>query len=1044
MVLKRIAALMTAVVMAVLLLPFTARTETVGGLLFRELADGTYEVLRDPASAEPSGTISIPDIANGRRVTRIADGAFAGCGELTDINVPDGITSVGVNAFSGTALLDSQDGDVKYAGRVAVWCDPEAEDVTVRQGTLGLADRLFYLAEDLQTVSLPHTLTELGTATFHGCKKLAQVNIPEGVERIPDGVFAECAALSSVTLPSSLKSVGAYAFYNSGLESVSLPDGVELIGKGAFQKSALGSVSMSYGYVDIGGLAFAETPFYSEQGELKYAGSVVIGCDKSVTSAEIKNGTMAVADMAFSGCVKLQSVYVPASVQTIGEDAFFACENLVSVNLPEGVAGIGEDAFRLCGELGEVTLPNSLRVIEKGAFYGCTKLKTLNGSLVGVEIGEENGSLPDMKPDPPAVFIGAERSDDSITLTWEASCPADMYELDICRNGKWQMAARTSDTSYVVTGLDADTVCEFRIYSFRGEEYSSSAYLRAYTDGVSGKPDAVTGVKAVPAERSVELSWDKSEKADSYEVDVYLGGKWTYLTKTTACSYTAVGLSPNTSYEFKIFAFNGDEYSSSVTVSATTLANTGIPDTVKNVKATITDRSVTLSWDKSEKADSYEIDIYKNGKWTYVDKFADCSYTISGLSESTAYEFKIFAFNGGDYSRSAKVKVMTLANTNKPPSVTGVKAVSTESSVTLSWDKHEKADCYEVDIYKNGKWTYADKVTECSCTVSGLAADTEYQFKVFAFVGEDYSSSVRIKAATLKSDAPERVSGAAAVPSAGSVTLSWDKSEDADSYEIDIYRNGHWELLTNTTNTTYTAAGLEAGVTYKFRIYAFKGDKYSPSVSVEATTVTKLAPPSAAFSETLSVMRGIDVSGWQNEIDFKAVKESGIDFVIVKAGVSSKNAASTVETWEKNYRNAKKCGLSVGAYWYTYANSIDEARTEAEDFAAALRGKEPDLPVYLDLEESDIFTHGKSYVTNLVNTFCGVLENEGLNVGVYCSTTWFANYVDEQTRLKRPAWIADYRGKCYYEGAYGIWQYGTDRISGIDGNCDVNWKFGGS
>lgn len=1042
MILKRITALMTAVVMAVLMFPAAVRSETIGGLLFRELADGTYEVMRDPAAAKPSGTVSIPDTANGRRVTRIADGAFADCGELTDVNVPDGITSVGVNAFSGTAFLDSQDGDVKYAGRVAVWCDPEAEDVTVRQGTLGLADRLFYLAENLRTVSLPYSLTDLGTAAFHGCKRLTAVNIPEGIEKIPDGAFAECAALTSVTLPSSLKSVGAYAFYGSGLESVALPDGVELIGKGAFQRSALGSVSMSCNYIDIGGLAFEQTPFYSEQGELKYAGSVIIGCDKSVASAEINNGTTAVADMAFSGCDKLQSVYIPASVQTIGEDAFFACESLGSVILPEGVSSIGEDAFRLCGELGEVTLPSSLRVIGKGAFYGCTKLKTLNGSLVGVEIGKENGSLPNIKPDPPAVFISAERSDNSITLTWEASCPADMYELDICRNGKWQMAARTSDTSYVVTGLDADTVYEFRIYSFRGEEYSSSAYLRAYTDGVSGRPDPVTGAKAVPSERSVELSWDKSENADSYEIDIFLGGKWTYLDKITACSYTAAGLTPDTSYEFKIFAFNGDEYSSSVTVSATTLANTGIPDAVTNVKAEITDKTVTLSWDKNEKADSYEIDIYKNGKWTYVDKFTECSYTITRLSESTTYEFKIFAFSGEDYSRSAKVKVTTLVNTNKPPSVKGVKAVSTESSVTLSWDKHEKADSYEVDIYKNGKWTYVEKVTECTCTVSGLAADTEYQFKVFAFVGEDYSSSVRIKAATLKSDAPERVSGAAAVPSASSVTLSWDKSENADSYEIDIYRNGHWELLTNTTNTTYTAEGLEAGVTYQFRIYAFKGDKYSPSVAVEATTVTKLAPPRTAFSETRSVMRGIDVSGWQNEIDFKAVKESGIDFVIVKAGVSSQNAAATVDTWEKNYRNAKKCGLSVGAYWYTYANSISEAQTEAEHFAAALKDKEPDLPVYLDLEESDIFTHGKSYVTNLVNTFCGVLENEGLNAGVYCSTTWFANYVDEQTRLKRPAWIADYRGKCYYEGAYGIWQYGTDRISGIDGNCDVNWKFG--
>ena len=120
----------------------------------------------------------------------------------------------------------------------------------------------------------------------------------------------------------------------------------------------------------------------------------------------------------------------------------------------------------------------------------------------------------------------------------------------------------------------------------------------------------------------------------------------------------------------------------------------------------------------------------------------------------------------------------------------------------------------------------------------------------------------------------------------------------------------------------------------------------------------------------------------------------------------------------------------------------DEAQAEAEGVAAAFKNKAPDLPVYLDLEEADIFPHGASYVTSLVNTFCGVLENEGLNAGVYCSTTWFTSYVDEKTRILRPAWIADYRGKCFYEGAYAMWLYGTDKISGIDENCDVNWKFG--
>lgn len=1043
MFMKKLTALLTALVMAVLIIPagFAARAEVFGGLLFRELSDGTYEVLRDPDAAKPSGTVSIPETVGGRRVSRIADGAFAGCGELSGVNVPESVTSVGANAFSGTALLKSQTGDVRYAGRLAVWCDPEADKVTVKEGTLGLADRLFYLAEDLESVSLPSTLVELGTATFHGCKKLESVNIPEGVESIGGGAFAECSALTSLTLPRGLKSVGSYAFYNSGITSVSLPESVEFIGKGAFQNSALSSVDIGSGYINIGGLAFEGTPFYGGQSSLKYAGTVLIGCDRDVISAEIKIGTTAVADMAFSGCGKLQSVSVPSSVRTIGSDAFFACEKLSAVTVPEGVTSVGENAFRLCSELSAVTLPQSLRYIKKGAFYGCVKLKTVNGDLSGVEIGEENGSLPQTPPDPPAVFVCTERSSSSIALSWEASCPADMYEVDIYKNGSWQVASRSSNTTCVVDGLEADTVYDFKVYSYRGDVYSSSAVIRAYTSSVSGKPDPVTNVKAVPTANSVELSWDKSARADSYEIDVYLDGKWTYLAKTSERRYIVTDLSPKTEYEFKIFAFGGSEYSASVRITVTTLDASGKPDKVTNVSAVSGSASVTLSWDKSEKADSYEIDVYKNGKWSYVDKFTACSYTVTGLSSGTEYEFRIFAFSGNEYSPSARIKAATLGSSGKPSAVSGVSATVTDSSVTLSWNKNAGADSYEVDMYKNGKWTFVQKLADCTCTVSGLSAETAYEFKIFAFKGEEYSSSTKVTALTLKSDRPARVTGAEADPAPTSVTLSWNKSKDADSYEIDIYRNGRWEFLTNTTNNTYTAEGLSAGTEYKFKIFAFKGEKYSPSVLVSATTVSINAPPSSAFSDTRSVMRGIDVSGWQGEIDFKAVKESGIDFVIIKAGVSSQNASGTVESWEKNYQSAKKCGLLVGAYWYTYADSIEEAKTEAEDFAAALKGKTPDLPVYLDLEESGIFANGSSYVTNLVNTFCGVLEDEGLNAGVYCSTTWFTQYVNESARLKRPAWIADYRGKCLYEGAYGIWQYGTEKVPGIDQNCDANWAF---
>ena len=179
-------------------------------------------------------------------------------------------------------------------------------------------------------------------------------------------------------------------------------------------------------------------------------------------------------------------------------------------------------------------------------------------------------------------------------------------------------------------------------------------------------------------------------------------------------------------------------------------------------------------------------------------------------------------------------------------------------------------------------------------------------------------------------------------------------------------------------------------------------------------------------------LKGIDVSGWQGNIDFKKVKASGVEFVIVKAGYST----STVDTWEINFANAKNNGLKVGAYWYSYATTIEQGVEEAKAFIKALKGKQLDFPVYLDLEEASQFSKGKAFCTQLVEAFCGELEKAGYYAGVYASTCPFTSFVDEKVREKRPAWIADYRGDCYYMGTYGIWQYDAAYVEGVQYSCD--------
>ena len=1237
---------------------------TQSGLLFTELDDGTYEVGYNYNGNKPSGKVTIPETVNGRRITRIAEGGFYGCDKLTGIDMPASVISAGANAFTGTPVLNNQDGPIKYAGNIAVYCDDTAQNVTVRSGTLGLADKLFCGAEDLKSVSLPEGLKNIGSMTFDGCAELTAVNIPGSVAAIGSGVFHGCSKLSSVTIPSSVTAIGSYAFSESGITRADLAN-VTKIGKGAFENSKLVSAAIGSGYADIGGRAFEGTPFYTSLGNEKYIGSVFIGCDKDIGSVTIKDGTSAIADMAFSGCGKLTSVAIPSSVRTIGADAFFNCPGLASVAIPEGVESIGEDAFRLCSGITAVSLPMSLRYSGQGAFYGCDSIETViyPGSLSDmakieggdgyalpyaptVALGEDREDLSDSvgtvsglkvtaathdtatlawsKPslansylvevnkngkwtiagrtdattftvtgldqcteysfrvsacvhsvsgnavsvsgttglapvtdvkaapsetevtlswtkndsadsyqidmykngswkrvtktssgsatscrvtglskktkylfrifafrgseysssvtvstvtaDPDALSavtgLSASSTASSVKLSWDKVSAADSYQIDMYKNGAWTYVAKVTDTSYTVSGLSANTSYQFKVFAFKGSKYSDSAGITASTkpnssgssgsapSGTtsSGKPTAVTGISATasPSNNSVILTWDKNSTADSYQVDMYKDGKWTYVIKTPGTSYTVTGLTANTSYKFRVFAFKGKEYSSSVSVSAYTGNAAGKPEAVTGLSAEASTERVTLSWNKSSAADSYQIDMYKDGEWTYVAKTSGTTYTVTGLSANTNYQFKVFAFKGKEHSSSASVSAYTGTPISDAPSaVTGLSASATNNSVTLSWNRNSTADSYQIDMYKNGKWVYVAKTTGTSYTVTGLPANTTCQFKVFAFKGSRYSSSAGVSAYTstavtsgsVSSGKPTEVTGLSAFPWSNSITLWWDKNSTADSYQIDMYKNGKWVYVAKITSTAYTVTGLSSNTDYQFKVFAFKGSEYSDSASVSAATAEvfsfehySLAPSDAqpsGLSDVYTMLKGIDVSGWQGNIDFNAVKESGVDFVIVKAG----EKYSTVGTWETNYANAKKAGLMVGAYWYSYATTLDEGRFEAQAFADALHGKQLDFPVYFDIERGEQFDRGKNFCSELTETFCGVLEKAGWYTGVYCSTNWFKSHMTDTVKLSRPAWIADYRGGCFYDGAYGMWQYDAAAVSGVEFDCDRNWGY---
>lgn len=183
--------------------------------------------------------------------------------------------------------------------------------------------------------------------------------------------------------------------------------------------------------------------------------------------------------------------------------------------------------------------------------------------------------------------------------------------------------------------------------------------------------------------------------------------------------------------------------------------------------------------------------------------------------------------------------------------------------------------------------------------------------------------------------------------------------------------------------------------------------------------------------------KGIDVSTWNGTIDFAKVKNSGIDFVIIRSGYGRLTSQKD-NRFEQYYAGATKAGLKVGSYWYSYASSVAEAKLEANACLACVKGKKFDLPIYFDMEESSQFRLGRKACTEMALAFCQVIEAAGYKAGVYSNTNWFSNVLDKATIQKKYSiWHAQWSSVAATN--CDVWQYADNgKVSGINGNVDMN------
>jgi GH25 family lysozyme M1 (1,4-beta-N-acetylmuramidase) len=207
----------------------------------------------------------------------------------------------------------------------------------------------------------------------------------------------------------------------------------------------------------------------------------------------------------------------------------------------------------------------------------------------------------------------------------------------------------------------------------------------------------------------------------------------------------------------------------------------------------------------------------------------------------------------------------------------------------------------------------------------------------------------------------------------------------------------------------------------------------APKPVVQDTSLQKFETPS----------KGVDVSFWQEDIDFNKLKANGVDFVIIRAGrgITGRTNRGVDEYFEVNYKKAKAAGLKVGVYWYSYAMSTDEAYQEAQCCLDALKGKQLDYPVFYDVEEERQLNSGKDYCSAIMDIFCSEVKNAGYYPGFYMSA-WFAkNVLNDDVKSKYDCWIAQWGNAVTFDVDYTMWQYGVGRIGGVNGDVDVDISY---
>ena len=361
--------------------------------------------------------------------TEIAEYAFKDFTALKEINLPEGINSIGADAFLNTAYYNDSSNWVFNVLYLDSYLLKAKTQITghypINNETTVIADAAFSSCNGLTSVVLSDNVKTIGNNAFENCSGLTNVSIPGSVMSIGSDAFSGCSNLikietdaenpnyfsqdgilysrkntefihipadlqGDITIADGIVTIFDNAFFGrSGLTGVIIPDSVTGIGSSVFEGcSGLISITIPFVGENIEGngathfkYIFGTVPkslkeVIITEGVVSIGVNAFYGCS-GLTSIIIPDGVTSIGNHAFSGCSGLTSITIPDSVTSIEWGAFLRCSGLTSIIISDGVTSIEESTFSGCSGLTSITIPDSVTSIGWGAFSGCSGLTSI-------------------------------------------------------------------------------------------------------------------------------------------------------------------------------------------------------------------------------------------------------------------------------------------------------------------------------------------------------------------------------------------------------------------------------------------------------------------------------------------------------------------------------------------------------------------------------------------------------------------------------------------------------------------------------------------